>query len=146
MHLNIENDSVSPPSSQFHGYAEEEIRNVTISGTLARPTVCVLLCMFQFLVEDEERQQHSNPLTVVTKTSILRSAELTTPVIKTVWEHHFSDILINKKETKIIVDDREITDKLVKLFEELKTIDQESRWAERKDTENVIKRRKRKRN
>ena len=101
----------------------------------------VLLCMFQFLVEDEERQHHSNPLTVATKASIIRSAELTTPVIKTVWEHHFSDVLINNKQKKIIVDDRKIIDKLVKLFEELKTIDKESRWAERKDTENVIKRR-----
>ena len=219
--LNMEKDSVSPPSSPFNGFTEEEI-NVTISGTLAPPTVFVyedveyrvlddeeaknkeelyrqqdwsglkeeettaekrtqsylsgtaplltgtksrqkvsiidkypsdlpsshlpknenvLLCMFQFLVEDEERQQHSNPLTVATKASILRSAELTTPVIKTVWEHHFSDILINQKDTKIIVDDRKIIDKLVKLFEELKTIDQESRRAERKDTEKVIKRR-----
>ena len=221
MLLNMEKDSVSPPSSPFNGFTEEEI-NVTISGTLAPPTVFVyedveyrvlddeeaknkeelyrqqdwsglkeeettaekrtqsylsgtaplltgtksrqkvsiidkypsdlpsshlpknenvLLCMFQFLVEDEERQHHSNPLTVATKASIIRSAELTTPVIKTVWEHHFSDVLINNKQKKIIVDDRKIIDKLVKLFEELKTIDKESRWAERKDTENVIKRR-----
>ena len=42
----------------------------------------------------------------------------------------------------MIVDDRKIAEKLVQLFEELKTVDKESRWADRKDTENVIKKRK----
>ena len=37
----------------------------------------------------------------------------------------------------MIVDDRKITEKLVQVFEELKIVDKESRWAERKDTENV---------
>ena len=35
----MEKDSVSPPSSPFHGYTEEEIKSVTISGGLAKPTV-----------------------------------------------------------------------------------------------------------
>ena len=37
----MEKDSVSPPSSPFHGYTEEEIKSVTISGGLAKPTVFV---------------------------------------------------------------------------------------------------------
>ena len=218
-------DTVSPPSSPFHGYTEEEVRSVSISVGLSKPTVfvyddveveyvllsekeakekeelyqqqdwsgveeqvekktvpwtymsgkapllsgtksrikvniidkyptsdmafshlpkteSVLLCMFQHLLEDEGREQNSNPLTVSTKASIKRSAQKTTPIIKSVWLHHFSDVLITDQGTKMIVDDRKITEKLVQLFEELKTVDKESRWAERKDTENVIRKRK----
>ena len=97
--------------------------------------------MFQYLLEDKGREQNSNPLTVSTIASIKRSAKKTTPIIKSVWLHHFSDVLITQKETKMIVDDRKIAEKLVQLFEELKTVDKESRWADRKDTENVIKKR-----
>ena len=98
--------------------------------------------MFQYLLEDEGREQNSNPLTVSTIASIKRSAKKTTPIIKSVWLHHFSDVLITDQGTKMIVDDRKITEKLVQVFEELKTVDKESRWADRKDTENVIKKRK----
>ena len=35
----MEKDSVSPLSSPFHGYTEEEIKSVTVSGGLAKPTV-----------------------------------------------------------------------------------------------------------
>ena len=93
--------------------------------------------MFQYLLEDKGREQNSNPLTVSTKASIKRSAQKTTPIIKSVWLHHFSDVLITNQGTKMIVDDRKITEKLVQVFEELKIVDKESRWAERKDTENV---------
>ena len=37
----MEKDSVSPLSSPFHGYTEGEIKSVTISGGLAKPTVFV---------------------------------------------------------------------------------------------------------
>ena len=37
----MEKDSVSLPSSPFHGYTEEEIKSVTICGGLAKPTVFV---------------------------------------------------------------------------------------------------------
>ena len=67
-------------------------------------TETVLLCMFQYLLEDEGREQNSNPLTVSTISSIKRSAKKTTPIIKSVWLHHFSDVLINHKETKMIVE------------------------------------------
>ena len=60
--------------------------------------------MFQYLLEDEGREQNSNPLTVSTIASIKRSAKKTTPIIKSVWLHHFSDVLINHKETKMIVE------------------------------------------
>ena len=161
-------DTVSPPSSPFHGYTEEEVRSVSISVGLSKPTVfvyddveveyvllsdeeakekeelyqqqdwsgveeqvevtekktvpwtymsgkapllsgtksrikvniidkyptsdmafshlpkteSVLLCMFQHLLEDEGREQNSKPLTVSTKASIKRSAQKTTPIIK----------------------------------------------------------------
>ena len=164
----MEKDSVSPPSSPFHGYTEEEVRSVSISVGLSKPTVfvyddveveyvllsekeakekeelyqqqdwsgveeqvevtekktvpwtymsgkaplltgtksrikvniidkypssdmsfshlpkteTVLLCMFQYLLEDEGREQNSKPLTVSNKASIKRSAQKTTPIIK----------------------------------------------------------------
>ena len=185
--MEIDKDPVSPPSSPFHGYTEEEVRSVSISVGLSKPTVfvyddveveyvllsekeakekeelyqqqdwsgveeqvekktvpwtymsgkapllsgtksrikmniidkyptsdmafshlpkteSVLLCMFQHLLEDEGREQNSNPLTVSTIASIKRSAKKTTPIIKSVWLHHFSDVLINHKETKMIVE------------------------------------------
>ena len=34
-------DTVSPPSSPFHGHTEEEVRSVSISVGLSKPTVFV---------------------------------------------------------------------------------------------------------
>ena len=39
--MEIDKDPVSPPSSPFHGYTEEEIESVSISVGLSKPTVFV---------------------------------------------------------------------------------------------------------
>ena len=55
----MEKDSVSPPSSPFHGYTEEEVKSVSISGGLARPTVFVYddVEVEYVLLSDEEAKE-----------------------------------------------------------------------------------------
>ena len=57
--LNMEKESVSPPSSPFHGYTEEEVKSVSISGSLARPTVFVYddVEVEYVLLSDEEAKE-----------------------------------------------------------------------------------------
>ena len=55
----MEKDSVSPPSSPFDGYTEEEVKSVSISGGLARPTVFVYddVEVEYVLLSDEEAKE-----------------------------------------------------------------------------------------
>ena len=59
MLLNMEKDSVSPPSSPFHGYTEGEIESVSISVGLSKPTVFVYddVEVEYVLLSDEEAKE-----------------------------------------------------------------------------------------
>ena len=55
----MEKDTVSPPSSPFHGYTEEEVRSVSISVGLSKPTVFVYddVEVEYVLLSDEEAKE-----------------------------------------------------------------------------------------
>ena len=55
----MEKDTVSHPSSPFHGYTEEEVRSVSISVGLSKPTVFVYddVEVEYVLLSDEEAKE-----------------------------------------------------------------------------------------
>ena len=102
----------------------------------------VLLCFFHHLLEAPTRKDHSNPMTVATKSAKLEAAKKTTENIKDIWRRHFTDALVDDRDKKMIKDDHKINENIIKLYDELMVIDSLTRRKDRKDLASTLNRTK----
>ena len=100
----------------------------------------VMRIFFGFLLDQEDLKKHSNPLTLATKSAVLKAAKDTASAVKEVWRHHFGIRLIDGKESvtsevdssKIMVTgDKYIAEKVMNLFSEWQAAEKLSRRQDR---------------
>ena len=79
----------------------------------------VMLNFFFNLLEDSDRNKHSNPHTVATKTSYTQAAKVTCLKVKEVYRWHLCSKVIDGDTDgggKVIINDNKIVDKIVGLY------------------------------
>ena len=99
----------------------------------------VLLALFAYLMEDENRKANSNKNTLATGNALTNAAEKVTEDLKNIWQLHFSSTLI-EGDYKIIVPDDKIRNRIVDLYTKYwRPLDKDYSRADRKVSDSAKK-------
>ena len=102
----------------------------------------VLLALFAYLMEEEDRKANPNKNTLATEKALKSAAEKVTEDLKNIWQLHFSSPLI-EGDYKIIIQDVKIRKKIMDLYtKDWRPIDKDFSRADRKESESAKKKKK----
>ena len=102
----------------------------------------VLLALFAYLMEEEDRKANPNKNTLATEKSLKSAVEKVTEDLKNIWQLHFSSTLI-EGDYKIIIQDVKIRKKIMDLYtKDWRPIDKDFSRADRKESESAKKKKK----
>ena len=90
---------------------------------------------FYILYDQPDRKAHSNPLTIATMKAARNAAAITITKVKDVWSRHLCSELI-EGQSKVIIGDKHISDKILDFYNKWKKIERESRRPDRVSTKN----------
>ena len=94
-----------------------------------------MLNFFFHLFDQPDRKGNSNPETIATMKVARKAAAITITKVKDVWSRHLCSELI-EGQSKVIIEDKHISDKILDIYSKWKVIERESRRPDRVNTKN----------
>ena len=94
-----------------------------------------MLNFFFHLFDQPDRKENPNPETIATMKVARKAAAITITKVKDVWSRHLCSELI-EGQSKVIIEDKHISDKILDIYSKWKVIERESRRPDRVNTKN----------